>query len=120
MTDPQTWFEQPDGGLVRPFALVRGRTETGRRDLDVISLVQAAQPETPPGGEYGRIVGLCRWQPLSVAEIAAHLDLPLLVAKVLVGDLLDEGDLVLCGNSISDAGPDMVLLQAVLEGVRRL
>lgn len=123
MTEPEDWPDQSGGPLVRQFALVRGRTEPSRRDLDIISLVITARSAPTLGalsGECERIVQLCRDHPLSVAEIASHLDLLLVVAKVLVGDLLDGGHLVLCGASVTSTAPDMRLMQAVLDGIRRL
>ncbi|MGR6997352.1 DUF742 domain-containing protein [Yinghuangia aomiensis] len=41
--------------------------------------------------EHTGILRLCTGRPLSVAEIAAKLDLPPTVVKVLLGDLLDLG-----------------------------
>ncbi|MBB2991150.1 hypothetical protein FHR72_002634 [Mycolicibacterium iranicum] len=56
-----------------------------------IGVVSPAQPAHWPGNDVrGQIVWLCAERP-SVAEIAAHLSLPLGVARVLVGDLVVQG-----------------------------
>lgn len=81
---------EPEVSSVRPYLLTGGRA----RPLDV-TLEAEAQAVTTASGrsaltrladEYRDIVALCQ-QPTSVAEIAAHLDLHLAVARVLVGDL---------------------------------
>lgn len=56
--------------------------------------------------------------PMSVAEISAHLEIPLGVARVLVGDMADEG-LVQVSQPRSGR-PDIVLLERVLNGIRAL
>lgn len=56
--------------------------------------------------------------PVSVAEISAHLEVPLGVARVLVGDMADEG-LVQVSQPRSGR-PDIVLLERVLNGIRAL
>jgi hypothetical protein len=54
--------------------------------------------------------------PTSVAEISAALSLPLGVVKVLVGDLI-ERHLVMVRSS---SAPDTTMLQAVLDGIRKI
>lgn len=58
--------------------------------------------------------------PISVAEVAAHLDLPLSVVRVFLGDLLHLELIVVrqpqyLGRQISDE-----LLEAMLDGLRAL
>ncbi|MCV7199634.1 DUF742 domain-containing protein [Mycobacterium angelicum] len=89
----------PDGSdeqanLVRPYTLTAGRTDT---DVDLpleapVQTVQTvqAEPEWPPNDMRGRILEQCAGSP-SVAEISARLDLPVGVARVLVGDLVNSG-----------------------------
>jgi len=61
---------------------------------------------------------LCR-QPRSVAEIAAHLSVPLGVARVLVADLLDDGLVTVQATLADDAGIDerRELIERVLSGL---
>jgi DNA-binding IclR family transcriptional regulator len=57
--------------------------------------------------------------PQSAAEISARLRLPLGVARVVVGDLVDEGFVAL--NTRSATGrPDLRLLERVLDGLQAL
>src|SRR5581483_2888638 len=89
------WFDDEAGPVVRPYAMTRGRTTSpGQHRLDLIAVVVTEpgveDPETDPtlAPEHVEIVGLCRREPQSVAELAAELDLPVGVVRVLVGDLV--------------------------------
>ena len=85
--------ERREANLVRPYTLTAGRTDTAV-DLPLEAPVQALQAgldhRWPAGDVRGNIVRLCGERP-SVAEIAARLDLPVGVARVLVGDLVTSG-----------------------------
>ncbi|MEK8174066.1 DUF742 domain-containing protein [Streptomyces sp. M19] len=64
----------------------------------MISLVVTRSPDGFDGEEVepeaAEILELCKDRAVAVAEIAAHLDLPVSVVKVLCGDLLN-ADLIL-------------------------
>jgi hypothetical protein len=118
-----SWFDEQAGPLVRPFAVTRGRAGADLHDLDIITLVVAVRPETDAATldrEYGEILRMCQRRPLSIAEIAAKLNLLLAAVKVLVSDLIDSGHLIFRSPPAPAARPDIKLLQAVLDGVRRL
>ena len=70
--------------------------------------------------EYREILRLCQHRALSVAEIAAHMNLLLAAVKVLISDLIDSGYLIYQSPRPAAAQPDIKLLQAVLDGVRKL
>ena len=93
MDSSETGPAHRKGNLVRPYTLTSGRTDTNV-DLPLEAPIQSLQAglthRWPPNDPRGRIIQLCADSP-SVAEISARLDLPLGVARVLVGDL------VLCG-----------------------
>ena len=82
-----------EASLVRPYTLTAGRTETSV-DLPLEAPVQALQTalahKWPPNDVRDKIIQLSIKSP-SVAEISARLDLPLGVARVLVGDLVMSG-----------------------------
>jgi hypothetical protein len=116
--DEHTWFDEEAGPLVRPYAMTGGRTRTDQGELDLITLIVASRRHMNHDvmePEYLGILALCR-NPTSIAEISANLKLPLGVVKVLVGDLIDRR-LVLCRAAQT---PDNDVLQAVLNGIRRL
>jgi hypothetical protein len=111
------------GPLVRPFALTRGRAGRDLHSLDILTLVMAARSDADVAAlnrEYRDIIGLCRHRALSIAEIAAYMNLLLAAVKVLVSDLIDNGYLICRSPRTVTEQPDLNLLQAVLEGVRKL
>jgi hypothetical protein len=118
-----SWFDEDAGPLVRPFAMTRGRTRPGRYDLDMITLVVAMggayrDPGREP--EYARILAACQ-RPVSVAEVSAAVDLPMVVVKVLLSDLIERGELLFRSPPRSQSPQtDRRVLQAVLDGVRNL
>ena len=85
--------EQPS--LVRPYTLTAGRTES-RVSLPLEAPIEAVisdKPQRWPGNDVrAQIYAMCANSP-SVAEIAAHLSLPVGVARVLIGDLVSSGHL---------------------------
>lgn len=117
----ESWFDEDAGPLVRPYAVARGRTRPTRHDLELITLVVAVTTDhhNQMDPEYSRIVELCQ-RPLSVAEVSAMLKLPLVVIKVLLSDLIDWGFIVFRSPPRTSDVPNMELLQAVLDGIRKL
>ncbi|MFJ3669311.1 DUF742 domain-containing protein [Streptomyces sp. NPDC090106] len=112
-------------GLERYYVVTRGRSGPGgsASSLDVATLIVS---RTPPGAgmqhEHEEILRRCR-DPLSVAELGAHLQLPFNILAVLLADLL-EADRVEARDPIpahnAGRGPDLALLEEVLSGLERL
>lgn len=70
--------------------------------------------------EHVDIVVSCRRTPQSVAELAAELDLPVGVVRVLIGDLID-ADWVRVSRPVPPADlPDESILREVIDGLRAL
>ncbi|GAB2525637.1 hypothetical protein HNR10_005187 [Nocardiopsis aegyptia] len=113
----------PSEPLVRPYTLTRGRTRprSAGPALDMITIVVAAgdREEHHLEPEYKEILRLCH-RPISVAEVSARLDMPLTVVKVLLGDLVAEGDVRTRAAVPVTRLPEKKVLQAVLDGIRRL
>lgn len=105
--------------LVRPHVVTGGRAHPTRNTFDVVTVVVATR-ETVAGlsPEKRRLMELCRGGPLSVAEIAAHLSLPISVTKVLLSDLLDSGHITTHAALPRTVRPDLQLLKDVLDGLR--
>ncbi|KDN81869.1 hypothetical protein KCH_63720 [Kitasatospora cheerisanensis KCTC 2395] len=74
----------------------------------------------PVGPEAAAILRLCRGNALSVAEIAAELDLPLGVVRVLLGDLLDAEQIRVSRPVPPALLPHEHILQEVIHGLRAL
>ncbi|GAB2747282.1 DUF742 domain-containing protein [Streptomyces bullii] len=121
------WFDDEAGPVVRPYAMTRGRTTSvGQHRLDLIAVVvtepHAHDAEADPAlsPEHVDIVGLCRHTPQSVAELAAELDLPIGVVRVLIGDLVD-AKYVHVNRPVPPAElPDESILRDVINGLRAL
>lgn len=77
---------------MRPFMLTGGRTEPLHDGLRIETQLAAAPAalSAPLRFEARRIVELCQ-APLSVADLATALGVPLGVMRVLVADLITEG-----------------------------
>ncbi|SFP01281.1 Protein of unknown function [Amycolatopsis arida] len=118
----EAWFDEAAGPLVRPYAVTGGRTRTDSVGLDLMTLVVALPSVTEAAGmapEYARIVRLCQ-RPMSVAEVAARIDLPLPVVKVLLSDLIEQNYVIFRRAAPATEAPDQHVLQAVLDGIRKL
>ncbi|SCF46753.1 DUF742 domain-containing protein [Micromonospora mirobrigensis] len=117
------WVDDQAGPVVRPYAVTRGRARPVTGTFDLISLVTAtradATPEAGLGPEHLAIVGLCQ-RMQSVAEVAAHLDLPVGTIRVLLGDLVAR-ELVQVREPRATGGvPDDSVFEAVINGLRAL
>jgi hypothetical protein len=122
-TTEDRWVDDHAGPVVRPYAMTRGRTRPIRGKFDLISLVMATRAVPPIevglGPEHLAIVGLCQ-RALSVAEVAAHLDLPVGTIRVLLGDLLERDLVQVREPQPATALPDDSVFEAVINGLRAL
>ncbi len=90
--------DEPTGALVRPYAVTRGRTRP-KLDIAIEALVETtvrgraanARPGGGNGQEQQYISTLCDGRVQSLAEIAARMQLPLGVARVIVADMAADG-----------------------------
>lgn len=121
------WIDADAGPVVRPYAMTRGRTSSSsRHPLDLIALVIPHTAVGDPGRdqmlspEHVEIVERCGGTPQSIAELAAGLDLPVGVVRVLVGDLVEDA-LVHVTRPVPPAElPDVSILREVINGLRAL
>lgn len=104
---------------VRPYVRTRGRTRT-RADLAVETLVSVPRPgpliEDP---EHAAVDRVCDG-PRSVAEVAARLEVPLGVARVVIDDMAAVGLVVVHPTSAPAGAPSREVMQRVLDGLHRL
>ena len=116
--------EDGPGRLVRPYAMTGGRTRSSGAEIPLEALVivtdEGRQRAMGLAWEHRAIAELCA-SPMSVAEVSAHLKVPLGVARVLVGDMAAEGLVEMSGASGNEQAPnDLNLLERVLNGLRAL
>ncbi|MGW5615123.1 DUF742 domain-containing protein [Streptomyces sp. NPDC003877] len=121
------WYDSEAGPLVRPYAMTGGRTRPGpsgvRFDLIALVTLDPAAPavdDAPLGPEHRALIGLCRTETQSVAELAAGADLPVGVVRVLLGDLLELGHVTVSRPVPPAQLPDERILREVIEGLKAL
>lgn len=109
------------GRVVPAYLLTRGRTRSAGAELPLEALVEITElgRERYAGlsPERRDILDLCV-RPTSVMEVAAHLKVPLGVARVLVGDLAATGLLAVHMPASADGRPSAEILERLLEGLR--
>ncbi|MGV9250115.1 DUF742 domain-containing protein [Streptomyces sp. NPDC003697] len=112
---------QAVGRLVRPYTVSDGRTRaTSHFTLVTVVRATGAQTEGTFGLEHAQVLALCE-NPVSVAEVAARMQVPAAVVKVLLSDLA-EGGAVVAGHAPPPsadhyARPDRDLLEAVRDAL---
>lgn len=120
MREPQ-WMDEDAGPIVRPYALIRGRTRSSSGEiLDLIATVSTIG--VPPGnlGPEQEHILRAAHTPLSVADVAVELDLPVGVVRVLLDDLRDQGLISVSSPSAAGPRPTEGILKEVINGLRAL
>jgi hypothetical protein len=122
--DPRDHDATGEPSLVRPYALVRGRTRRGTAaplPVEAIIVTELSIDASSLQLEPAAIARLCR-RPYSVAEVSALLALPVGVVRVLVADLSAEGyvQVNLPLDPAAGDAVDRVLLERVLAGLEAL
>jgi hypothetical protein len=124
MVDDDLDLESPErdtGRLIRPYAIIGGRTTVDGSKLTLETQIQASARASAHLGAYrweaARLVELVR-TPMALIEVAARLEVPVGVARVLVADLCNDGAVILHEPQKSMSFTS--LLEKVLDGVRSL
>lgn len=123
MPQPHHPGEQPSARWVRPYVHTQGRTHPSQT-LPIEALV-TTQPhaELPRQGRrnnYHVITRLCH-TPHSVAEVAAHLAIPLGTARILIADLAEWRVVRVQTTPLAHGDrPSLNLLERVLRGLHNL
>ncbi|MGW8066340.1 DUF742 domain-containing protein [Streptomyces ziwulingensis] len=117
------WVDEAAGPVVRPYAMVRGRTRNEGYFFDlvafVVTTVDALQHEVDMQPEHRAILALCH-RPRPVGEVAAHMNLPVGVVRVLLGDLFSARAIRVRQPADPAARPSVRMIREVLEGLRAL
>jgi hypothetical protein len=116
------WLDDDAGPVVRPYALTGGRTRPSGQRFDLLDMVRAVHGATRElsrlAPEQAELLQRCQ-MPAPLAELAAGLDLPVGVIRVLVADLRERGLVTL--HRAQPAGlNDLKILQEVVDGLRRI
>jgi hypothetical protein len=123
MSEDDRWTEWDAGPVARPYAVTGGRTRPRvdlRFDLiDVVAWTGAAVDLNTISYEGRRIIEMCQ-VPVTVADLASALALPLVVVRVLLGDLVHDGLVDIRVAAPRGRVSDQHLLARVLAGIRAL
>lgn len=117
------WLDGDAGPVVRPYTLTRGRTRLRNDGLDLISVLEATgvavsrRMRLDP--EHRTLLALCR-RPITFADLASEVDLPVGVVHVLVDDLREENLLRALRPTSTGDVPDELVLRKLLNGLRAL
>lgn len=121
MQHQDEWFDSDAGPVVRPYALTGGLTRPSGQRLDLLDMVRAVRSvarNLPLSPEQAELIQRCHI-PVPLVELAADLNLPTGVLKILVSDLRERG-LVTIHRSKPVGLSDLKILQEVVDGLRRL
>ncbi len=113
--------EQPeDGEYIRPYFLTGGRVHEGGGAIETVYSITEYGRNPGLGLNFERqaIARLCH-DPQSVAEISAHLQIPLGVAAVLARDLAGDSVLVASVATVNPGG-DPSLIMRIIHAVHAL
>jgi hypothetical protein len=123
MTEDDGWTEWDDGPVARPYTVTGGRTRTsGVLHFDLIDVVGRTVRLPGPAAfnpERSAILRMCEI-PLTVADLASGIGLPLQLVRVLLDDLVREGLIEVRITAPRGRVTDHQLLERVLAGIRAL
>ena len=110
---------EDDTPSTRPYVVTGGNTRP-TADVAIETLVEAGPvSSTDLRFEKGRVMELAT-APLSVAELSAHLNMPIGTTMVLVGELIGDGQLV-SHQTISNSNvSDLSIMTRIINRVREL
>jgi Protein of unknown function (DUF742) len=124
MRSDDDWMDWDAGPVARPYTVTGGRTRPrGEAHFDLIDVV--ARSSTPAEAslvsspERSRILDLCR-NPVTVADLASVIGLPVGVVRVLLADLVHEGLIRVARPATRGRVTDRHLLKQVLDGLNAL
>jgi hypothetical protein len=120
----QPWEPDDDATVarvVRPYTLTGGRTAP-KVELPVEATLrrEASGAGDPSDANLVRILEVCDKR--SVAEVSAHVHMPIGVVRVLLGDLIEQGHVRVQATLTAESSQDerRELIERTLRGLRTL
>ncbi|WP_211370188.1 DUF742 domain-containing protein [Nonomuraea turkmeniaca] len=111
------------GPLIRLFGLTGGRARPQGEAFDLVAIVTTVGAGFHESSdlipEHHAVLSLCR-RPTPVADVAAHLRLPLNITRVILGDLRREGLVTIERPRPAAQTIDERIYREVLHGLRSL
>lgn len=120
MNDPDRTPGHDEAQLwMRPYASTAGRTRPTTA-LDLVSLVRTTGRVSPTrlASDHSQTLQHCHVA-TSVAEVAARLQQPVFVAKILLSDLIQLGAVTAHPPRQTVTSPDLHTLEKVLHALQR-
>ncbi|HLH58746.1 MAG TPA: DUF742 domain-containing protein [Streptosporangiaceae bacterium] len=119
----ERWLDAEAGPIVRPYALIGGRTRHAGQKFDLVATVRttrkAVSDPAALSPEQMWALNLAR-RPTTVADLASELNLPLGVVRILLADLRDLGYMIIRSPAQTHQQRDGHILREVLNGLRAL
>lgn len=112
--------DAPSARVVRPYTLTGGRTAP-KVDLPFEATLRKEDGKDEPlDPKLAQILAVCDRS--SVAEVSAHVHMPIGVVRVLLGDLVDQGYVRVQATLTADSSQDerRELIERTLRGLRTL
>ena len=111
------------GPKTRPFVVTGGKTQTNA-SVRIEMLVESAGPNAKARFEKAELLKLASGKSISVAELSAHLKLPIGTTMTLVGEMLDEGLLSAHATVETDESTDVAanidIMSRIIKRVQEL
>jgi hypothetical protein len=110
------------GPLIRLFGLTGGRARPRGETFDLVAIVTTVGGSHAPADlipEHQTVLSVCR-RPTPVADVAAHLKLPLNITRVILSDLRREGLVTIERPRPAAQTIDERIYREVLHGLRSL
>jgi Protein of unknown function (DUF742) len=121
-SNDERWLDAEAGPVVRPYALTQGRTRPAGESFDLVATVVATRAIADLASlapEHISVLQLTR-VPTTVADIAADVDLPLGVVRIILADLRELGLIAIRAPVVMAEQLDKHTLREVLNGLRGL
>jgi len=113
--------DAPVARVVRPYTLTGGRTAPKvELPFEATLRREAGGSVQPTDSNLARILEVCDKR--SVAEVSAHVHMPIGVVRVLLGDLIEQGHVRVQATLTEDSSQDerRELIERTLRGLRTL
>ncbi len=116
------WLDEDAGPIVRPYALTGGLTRPSGQRFDLLDMVGVirgpAEDTLHLAPEQAEVLERCQI-PAPLVDLAAGMNLPVGVIRILVSDLRERGLVTIHRAQPAGVG-DLKILQEVADGLRRI
>jgi hypothetical protein len=123
MREDNDWTDWDAGPVSRPYTVTGGRTRQRTTvSFDLVDLLGRTLRPVGDGAftpERRAIIDMCE-EPITVADLASALGLPLGVVRIILDDLVHDGLIEIRMAALRGPVTDTRLLERVIAGIRAL